>query len=256
MWTDIQSENDFYASLAVGKMILQAAAYNGSIYGRMSEPVERSGRPGLSVRSWNILVLAALLDGSSNQIIPMFDLLSAFSATHHAVLRAYTQSALNPAESATTDINHAYIAIKLWLLLAQRKSYGPTSNAGNAPALMVWNELWPPFEAMVEVLETDFQLGMSMTTASVTWSTVAELFIFLRCLRTPLALETSSQIVTLNRLRSLGAQDSSMGKLSRALKMFSEPPPDIGVDILVNQIVKDVVAVEKVRVLESRAQGR
>ncbi|KAJ7452375.1 hypothetical protein B0H11DRAFT_2327847, partial [Mycena galericulata] len=238
MWTDIQSENDFHASLAVGKMILQAATYNGSIYGRMSEPPE-------VFRSWNILVLAVLLDNSSNQIIPMFDLLSAFSTIHHAVLRSYTQSAINPAESATTDINHAYIAIKLWLLLAQRKA--SAGNGGNATALMVWNELWPPFEAMIGVLETDFQLGMSMTTASLTWSTVAELFIFIRCLRTPLALETSSQIATLNRLRSVGAQDSSMGKLSRALKILSEPPPDIGVDILVNQVVKDVVAAEKVR---------
>ncbi|KAJ7774577.1 hypothetical protein DFH07DRAFT_865871 [Mycena maculata] len=249
MWTDIQSENDFYASLAVGKMILQAAAFNGSVYGRISEPAERSGRPSLGVRSWNILLLAVLLDNSDNQIVPMFDLLSAFSKIHHAVLRSYTQ-AIIPAESATTDINHAYIAIKLWLLLAQRKSL--VGNGGNATALMVWNELWPPFEAMIGVLETEFQLGMSMTTASLTWSTVAELFIFLRCLRTPLALETSAQIATLNRLRSLGAQDSSMGKLSRALKILSEPPPEIPVDLLVNQAVKDVVAAEKVRVLEAR----
>ncbi|KAJ7449837.1 hypothetical protein FB451DRAFT_1286715 [Mycena latifolia] len=250
-WTDIQSENDFYASLAVGKMILQAATYNNSIYGRMSEPPERtSSRLSLGVRSWNILVLAVLLDNSANQIVPIFNLLSAFSTTHHAVLRAYTQSVISSSESATTDINHAYIAIKLWLLLAQQIS--SADNGGNATALMVWNELWPPFEAMIGILEADFQMGMSMTTASLTWSTVAELFIFLRCLRTPLALETSSQIATLKRLRSLGAQDSSMGKLSRALKILSDPPPDIGVDILVNQAVKDVVAAEKVRMLEAR----
>lgn len=80
--------------------------------------------------------------------------------THHAVLRTYTQAAISTLESATSDINHAYIAIKLWLLLAQRKSQ--TDNGGNATALMVWNELWPPFEAMIGVLEVDFQLGMSM----------------------------------------------------------------------------------------------
>ncbi|KAJ6630829.1 hypothetical protein B0H10DRAFT_1938967 [Mycena sp. CBHHK59/15] len=180
IWTDIQSENDFYASLAVGKMILQAATYNSSIYGRMSEPAE-IGRPSLG-------------------------------------------------KSLTDD-------------------------AGNVTALTVWNELWPPFEAMINILEADVQMGLSMyskTTASLTWSTVAELFIFLRCLRTPLALETSSQMATLNRLRSLGAQDSSTGKLSRALKAMSDPPPDIPADILVNQAVKDVVAAEKVRVLETR----
>jgi hypothetical protein len=51
-------------------------------------------------------------------------------------------------------------------------------------------------------------------------------------------------------------------QLSRALKILSDPPPDIGAEILVNQTVKDVVAAEKVRVLEVRrdasraAQGR
>ncbi|KAJ7285806.1 hypothetical protein C8J57DRAFT_1431486 [Mycena rebaudengoi] len=245
----LHHHNDFYAALAVGKLILQATNYNNSIFGRMSEPAERSGRPSLGVRSWNILVLAALVDPSSSCIAPMFDLLSAFSTTHHTVLRAYT-SATSPTESATTDINHAYIAIKLWLLLAQRKS--AADNGGNVTALMVWNELWPPFESMITVLEGDFQMGMSMTTASLTWSTVAELFIFLRCLRTPLALETTSHVAILNRLRSLGAQDSSTGKLSRALKIMTEPPPDIPADILMNQTIKDVVAAEKVRVLEAR----
>ncbi|KAJ7111596.1 hypothetical protein C8R43DRAFT_935944 [Mycena crocata] len=249
MWTEVQTDNDFHASLAVGKLILRATSYNNSIYGRMSEPAERSGRPSLGVRAWNLLVLSVLLDDSGNHINPIFDLLSAFSTTHHAVLRAYTQSAVN-LESATTDINHAYVAIKLWLLLAQRKSF--TDNGGNGTALMVWNELWPPFEAMLGVLETDLQLGMSLTIASLTWSTVADLFIFLRCLRTPLSLETSSQVATLNRLRSLGAQDSSMGKLSRALKILSEPPSDPGVDVLVNQAIKDVVAAEKVRVVEAK----
>ncbi|KAJ7172446.1 hypothetical protein C8R46DRAFT_1161868 [Mycena filopes] len=226
-------------------MILQAANYNISIYGRIA------GRASLGVRSWNLIVLAVLLDNSNNQIVPMFDLLSAFSAAHHAVLRAYTQAALNVADS-TTDINHAYVAIKLWLLLAQRKE--------TLTALMVWNELWPPFEAMIGILETDFQLGMSMTTASLTWSTVADLFIFLRCLRTPLALETTAQIATLNRLRSIGGQDSSMGRYGVAKTflrhapntILSDPPPEIAVDVLINQAVKDVVAAEKVRVLEAR----
>ncbi|KAK7019346.1 hypothetical protein R3P38DRAFT_2978554 [Favolaschia claudopus] len=251
-WADIHSEDDFYASLAVARMILQATSYNNSIWGRLADKAERSGRPSLAVRSWNVIVLAVLLDTSSNQqtVSIMFDFLSAFSMTHHAVLRAYTQTAVSMAESATSDINHAYIAIKLWLLLAHRKSQ--TDDSGNATALTVWNELWPPFEAVISALEADFQLGLSMTTLSLTWSTVAELFIFLRCSHTPLALETSSQVDTLNRLRSIGAQDSSMNKIARALKILSEPPPDIGVDILVNQAIKDIVAAEKVRILEAR----
>ncbi|KAJ7219313.1 hypothetical protein GGX14DRAFT_435653 [Mycena pura] len=251
MWSDIQSENDFHASLAVGKMILQAAMYNNSdVYGRLSEPSER--RPGLGVRSWNVLVLAVLLDDSGNQMNSMFGLLSVFSMIHHTVLRAYTQSTVG-LDSATTDINHAYIAIKLWLLLAQRKCL--TDKGGNVTALIVWNELWPPFEALIGILEADLQLGMSITIASLTWSTIADLFIFLRCLRSPLALETASQIATLKRLRSLGGQDSSMNKLSRAIKFLSDPQGDpFDMEVLVHQAGKELVATEKVRVLETRRQ--
>ncbi|KAJ7081101.1 hypothetical protein C8R43DRAFT_1200878 [Mycena crocata] len=43
-----------------------------------------------------------------------------------------------------------------------------------------------------------------------------------------------------------------MGKLSPALKILSEPPSDPGVDVLVNQTIKDVVAAEKVRVVEAK----
>ncbi|KAJ7128150.1 hypothetical protein C8R43DRAFT_957635 [Mycena crocata] len=134
MWTEVQMDNDFHASLVVGKLILPATSY-----GRMSEMAE---------------------------------------------------SAVN-LESATTDISHAYVAIELWLLLAQRKSF--TKNRDR------------------------FAVGGNTESAAF-----------------------------------VGCQDSSMGKLSPALKILSEPPSDPGVDVLVNQTIKDVVAAEKVRVVEAK----
>ncbi|KAJ7063344.1 hypothetical protein C8F01DRAFT_1132647 [Mycena amicta] len=248
IWADTRSENDFTASLAIGKMILQAAASNSSIYGRMTEPAERSGRPGLGVRSWNLMILAVLLDNSDQHIRPMFELFPALSSLHHNVLRPYSQSSAG-LEFATADLNHAYIAIKLWLLLAQRRAA-----SDSATAFMVWNELWPPFEAMTATLEGDLHLGMSMTVASLTWGTIADLFLFLRGLRCPLALETPSQVAILNRLRSHGGQDSAneqgIQRLSRTVKTLSEPPGDaIDLDILVQQAGKELVATEKMRVL-------
>lgn len=41
-------------------------------------------------------------------------------------------------------------------------------------------------------------------------------------------------------------------QLSRALRAMSEPPPEISFNILVNQVAKDIVAAEKLRVLEAR----
>ena len=40
-------------------------------------------------------------------------------------------------------------------------------------------------------------------------------------------------------------------QIARAMRSLSEPPPDVSVDTLVSQAAKDVVAAEKLRVLES-----
>ncbi|CAK5277405.1 unnamed protein product [Mycena citricolor] len=249
-WTDPRSDNDFYACLAVAKLVVQAAALNSSIYGRLSDSTERAGRQNLSVRTWNITLLAILLENSTTAIGPVFGMFSAFSTLHNSTLRAYSTLATN-VDEATTDINHAYIALKLWLLLIHK-----TSAESNASALMVWNELWPPFERLIGVLEGNLGMGMSLTIASMTWSTIADIFIFLRCLRTPAALEIQPQVSILNRLKTIGGQDSSMSKVTRALKFLSEPPPDIGTDALVHQTVKDFIAAEKVRLLESVRAGQ
>ncbi|KAF7304918.1 hypothetical protein MKEN_01206100 [Mycena kentingensis (nom. inval.)] len=252
VWADTRSENDFTASLAIGKLVLQAATTNSSLYSRMAEPTDRPGKPGLSVRSWNLIVLAVLLEKSDRHIQHMFDIFPTLSNLHHNVLRPYSQSSAG-LDTATADINHAYIAIKLWLLLAQRKA--ASEDATPATAFMVWNELWPPLEGMVGALEYDLHLGMSTTVASLTWSTIADLFIFLRALRCPIALETPTQLAILNRLRSHGGQDSAMSKVTRTLKTLSEPPGNadaVELDILIQQAGKELVATEKMRVLSGR----
>ncbi|KAF7294902.1 hypothetical protein MIND_01028100 [Mycena indigotica] len=250
IWTDIRSENDFTASLAVGKMILQAAAINRSIFSKIADPGDRVSRLGLGMRSWNLMVLAVLLDSSDQHVRPMFEIFEPLASLHHNILRPYSQSSAG-LEAATADINHAYIAIKLWLLLAQKRA---TSDEGsNATFFMVWNELWPPLEAMMTTLEGDLHLGLSMTIASLIWGTIADLFLFLRGLRSPLALETQFQIAVLNRLRSHGGQDSAMSKLTRTAKTLSEPVGDaVDLDILVQQAGKELVATEKMRVLTTR----
>lgn len=54
-------------------------------------------------------------------------------------------------ETATTDINHAYISLKLWILMA--------GHADHYTALTTWNELWPPFENLINSLE--YQKGLT-----------------------------------------------------------------------------------------------
>lgn len=178
LWVDIHSDNDFQASLAVGKMILNAATYDHTIMVRLAEQgievnnlashpyppliffLKKFGRPSLmSVRAWNILILAALLHSPDSQITTVYGLLSSVSFAHHAALRVYIQSATAPPETAMTDINHAYISIKLWLLLAQKKALNDT--AGDTAALVAWSELWPPFENLMNAFEQDARAGQS-----------------------------------------------------------------------------------------------
>ncbi len=65
------------------------------------------------------------------------------------------------------EVNHAFISIKLWLLLAQKCTNAiGTSDPFAEPAersaedrsvSMVWNELWPPFERLVSLFEIDLE---------------------------------------------------------------------------------------------------
>ena len=51
------------------------------------------------------------------------------------------------------------------------------------------------------------------TLAILTWSTVADLFIFIRSLHSPIAMQSMSHIAILNRLIALGRGESHTAKV-------------------------------------------
>jgi hypothetical protein len=73
-------------------------------------------------------------------------------------MRPYAQSN-STSELATTDFNHGFIAIKIWLMLALKTS--TTEGLGDGPILRVWNELWPMFDSIMGSLETEVHVGLS-----------------------------------------------------------------------------------------------
>lgn len=90
----------------------------------------------------------------------IFSHLATFSLVHHAALRPYTtRPGAQIPESAITDINHAYIAIKVWLIVAQIKA--ARDGAGSTDALIVWNELYSVFESLIHFFEAEFRAGLS-----------------------------------------------------------------------------------------------
>ncbi|KAK1236541.1 hypothetical protein PQX77_000234 [Marasmius sp. AFHP31] len=241
-WGDGRSNKDFTVSLTVAKLVLTVASRDPAAMVRVGEQgTEKCGKQSMAIRGWSILVLAALIEDSDDWADLMLSQLGPLSVAHHAALRSYIQPTGAITDSAIADINHAYIAIKIWLILAQRKS--AKVGAGNDIALKVWDTLWPPFETLIQTFETE-------TLALLTWSTVADLFVFLRNLKSPVALHTSSQIAMLERLRSLGRGDTQIGKLSRAIRALKEPPSSLTSEGVIDQVAKDIIATEKLRELD------
>lgn len=95
----------------------------------------------------------------------LFSHLSSFSYAYHAVLRPYAQPGPNPntVEPSTADVNHTFIGMKLWIMLAQKAAVA--NNAGDLNPFSVWNELWPPFEGLIDVFELEVRAGQSLVSS-------------------------------------------------------------------------------------------
>jgi hypothetical protein len=84
----------------------------------------------------------------------------------------------NSQHYAAADINRAYVALKLWLLITQNFGSireGPNevglSKESDNSARNVWNELWPPFERIAMSFVNDAQQGnVSVSSTSQTLS--------------------------------------------------------------------------------------
>lgn len=122
---------------------------------------QQSGRSRLrSMRAWNILAITALADGADGSwAIQLFKQLKAFSVTYFNALSSYTKPSGLVLDMALADINQADVAIKLWLVLA--KKFENSCQFRESVYDTVWNELWPPFEAIIDVLEMETQDSVS-----------------------------------------------------------------------------------------------
>lgn len=111
------------------------------------------------MRTWNVIVLAALsLNGSQCPSL-LLRYFHAFIVSYYnslEPLQAVASEYLGLGDVESSHISRAYIAIKLWLIAVLRSltsSPGAPSEGSDVANLnqcrTVWNELWPPFEAVV-----------------------------------------------------------------------------------------------------------
>lgn len=102
------------------------------------------------------MTLVALQDPDKKRAAILFPHLSMISEVQFRALRAYIDSESAHWDPVTANINHAYIAIKLWILLAGRIT--ADSAEGELATARVWNALWLPFESLAFNVETQTQL--------------------------------------------------------------------------------------------------
>ncbi|KAF8636667.1 hypothetical protein AX17_003473 [Amanita inopinata Kibby_2008] len=248
-WPEAKTEDAFTASLSAAKIVWRAASDDMRVINKIADfGSERSISIDFAIRAWNVVVLAALKQPDTTSAAALLSLLKFFSNIQFGALRAYIHSDLAYWDPATTNINHAYIAIKLWILVAEKAASG--QGEGETAVSRVWNELWPPFETLA--FNAGKQMNLHPTLASLISSSVADISIFLHSLRSPLVLQTVSQAATLEQLKSMTGIDAASRKVSRVIQGLSQLPLPVPFQVLVNQTAKDIVAAEKLRVLESK----
>jgi hypothetical protein len=132
----------------------------------------------LTLRTWNILAFAALSNSSNSWTSILFAHFSTFSLAYNVSLRGFGSSGTGPPETAQADINYAYNAIKLWILLALKnfrlKGLSPArerepvvlEDNEDAATRMVWNELWPSFALLVDSFDPEARTVSRITCQS------------------------------------------------------------------------------------------
>jgi len=67
------------------------------------------------------------------------------------------------------EVNQAYIAMKLWIMLVHRVN---ERGRGDVSMLAVWNELWGPYDSFLCVLEGEARAGLHRVSAANTLSRI------------------------------------------------------------------------------------
>lgn len=125
----------------------------------------------MTVRAWDILLIGALSRPSGTAATVLLKYFTAFTLAYSTSLNPYhTPSVLDSPDTqdrAHADISYAYASMKLWLLLARKTAVeqpvvgasGSLQDIEGFAVKMIWNELWPPFESVLEAFEMDARAG-------------------------------------------------------------------------------------------------
>ncbi|KAH9966782.1 hypothetical protein BC827DRAFT_1153126 [Russula dissimulans] len=257
----LNAETEIKVSLSIANLILYSWKIDADLINQLisEQPSEKSARQS-SINVWNVLLLAALSHKSPGPGVLLMEQFHAFVTGYREALAA-SSSAAQAIVNASANINHCCASVKLWLLLERKLSQTPELQDGRVPIpkampLVIWNNLWPSFSDLLTAYEADVSKGQNATLWSATSLVIADLFHFLKEFHSILALETAVHESILNRLRMFGQPDNSNSKVVRALRTIREPIPRAAWTALLDQVKGNVVAAEKLDMMESRDIGK
>ena len=121
-----------------------------------------------SVRAWNILALAALSMGGGRCSALLLQIFQSFSSAYFSSLTPSTPATPNYVFLDDIEISRAYVAIKLWFLIARKSTQGipeefdtsgrfENQDSEGENTRKIWNDLWPLFETVLRSLEREGQ---------------------------------------------------------------------------------------------------
>lgn len=117
------------------------------------------------LKIWNILGLSALRASTLSCAVTFLHYFYDFTLDYHHSLLFHRQTLISLQEVQVSEVNNAYVALKIWLLLARKTfSLHPGRETSEALAVifssskmdenvctkLIWNELWPPFERLLQ----------------------------------------------------------------------------------------------------------
>ncbi|KAL4074405.1 hypothetical protein V8B97DRAFT_1868478 [Scleroderma yunnanense] len=248
-WAASEADDELTASLAVARFIFYAVDQD---YHELSGDTIQS-RSDTVIRMWIVLLLAALTGPSTSKhgvlMLSQFDY---FLSPYTKTLGMYVQEHVPPPETAAADIEYAYLAMKSWLLLLHKLSIDKVAiDSQGELTRKIWNELWPPFESILNLLSRDGGDEILPLSTAV-WSSVANLFVFVLQSRSPIALNSIPCLTLLRSFKESGRRNSALSKLARALD--GDVLPELQLEVIISQTTKDTANAEKLRSLDKHSK--
>lgn len=237
------TDGEFTAYESLAKLMIQATNMDPKLLASVV-PNESEN----SLRMWNFLLLAVLSTDWSECAFSLWRMRTRFS---QLLQRALVPQQVVLSDSASTELNQAFIALRLWLLLIQqicsKSALSTVFHVADRDQCerSLWNEFWPSFERVLT-----FSIGAAgfddyQTHFALIWQSFSDILLFLHQSRSLIPLE-SSLVAHLAQVKDMPLNESLSNKITKTIRTLSQPPVEVPPSSSLLVLRGDFLAVEKI----------